>query len=361
MADPKETYRAILEKGAQAIAPGIAPEIHIERPKNPEHGDLSSNVAMQLAKQLKRNPRELAQEFIRAVSPDLIESGFATAFTVAGAGFLNIKLNPAAKLQAIRHANEQGAGYGKRASPQPQAIQVEFVSANPTGPLHVGHGRQAALGDAIASLLEWNGWTVSREFYYNDAGVQIQNLALSVQARARGLKPGAEGWPESAYNGEYIQEIADDYLARKTVHAFDGEPIRASGKVDDLDAIRRFAVTCLRHEQDMDLQKFGVRFDTYYLESSLYTDGKVDATVQALVGSGHTYEKDGALWLRTTDFGDDKDRVMEVVVEDKQLSLAIGKKGQNVRLAAKLTGWRIDIRSDEAPDPRTSGGGGGSR
>ena len=187
---------------------------------------------------------------------------------------------------------------------------VEFVSANPTGPLHVGHGRQAALGDALAALLQSQGYQVSREFYYNDAGVQIQNLALSVQARARGIKPGEPGWPEAAYNGEYIQDIADDFLAKKTVHAFDGEAVKASGKVDDLDAMRRFAVTYLRHEQDLDLQKFGVRFDVYYLESSLYTDGKVETTVNALIASGKTYEKDGALWLRTTEYGDDKDRVM---------------------------------------------------
>ncbi|HVK81277.1 MAG TPA: arginine--tRNA ligase, partial [Verrucomicrobiae bacterium] len=174
----------------------------------------------------------------------------------------------------------------------------------------VGHGRQAALGDALAALLQTQGHPVSREFYYNDAGVQIQNLALSVQARARGFKPGDPEWQEGWYAGEYIQDIANDFLARKTVHAFDGEPIRASGKIDDLDAIRRFAVTCLRHEQDMDLQKFGVRFDTYYLESSLYSDGKVDTTVHGLIASGHTYEKDNALWLKTTDFGDDKDRVM---------------------------------------------------
>ena len=296
MADPKETYRAILEKGAQAIAPGIAPEIHIERPKNPEHGDLSSNVAMQLAKQLKRNPRELAQEFIRAVSPDLIESGFATAFTVAGAGFLNIKLNPAAKLQAIRHANEQGAGYGKRASPQPQAIQVEFVSANPTGPLHVGHGRQGALGDAIAALLESQGHKVTREFYYNDAGAQIDKLALSVQARARGIKPGEPDWPQEAYNGDYIEDIARDFLAGKNDSA-------------DLEAIRAFAVAYLRKEQDADLQAFGVKFDVYYLESSLYGEGKVAHVIELWEKNRKTYEREGALWLRTTDYGDDKDRV----------------------------------------------------
>jgi arginyl-tRNA synthetase len=187
---------------------------------------------------------------------------------------------------------------------------IEFVSANPTGPLHVGHGRQAALGDAIAALLETQGYAVTREFYYNDAGVQIQNLAQSVQARARGLKPGDADWPASAYNGEYVQDIAHEFLAKKSVRAADGVPVTANGDVEDLETIRRFAVTYLRHEQDIDLQKFGVAFDDYYLESSLYTSGKVDAAVQALIASGKTYEKDSALWLRTTEYGDDKDRVM---------------------------------------------------
>ncbi|MGZ9046769.1 MAG: arginine--tRNA ligase, partial [Telluria sp.] len=189
-------------------------------------------------------------------------------------------------------------------------VILEFVSANPTGPLHVGHGRQAALGDALSALFEAQGFDVTREFYYNDAGVQIATLANSVQARARGFKPGDTGWPESAYNGDYIQDIADDYLAGKTVSASDGQPATASGDVDDLDSIRRFAVTYLRNEQDIDLLAFGVRFDNYYLESSLYSEGKVEAAVDALVKAGKTYEQDGALWLRTTEYGDDKDRVM---------------------------------------------------
>ena len=199
---------------------------------------------------------------------------------IAGPGFINFHLSPQAYQQELSRIFDLGPAYGYSKRGAGQSMVVEFVSANPTGPLHVGHGRQAALGDALASLLQSQGYQVSREFYYNDAGVQIQNLALSVQARARGIKPGDAGWPETAYNGEYIQDIADDFLAQKTVHAFDGEPISASGKIDDLDAIRRFAVACLRHEQDIDLQKFGVRFDVYYLESSLYTDGKVETTVK---------------------------------------------------------------------------------
>ena len=282
------------------------PTLDVERTRDAAHGDFATNIALQLAKPLRRNPRQLAQAIVEAIP----SSELVSKTEIAGPGFINFHLSPRAYQEELARIFDLGAAYGYNKRGAGQSVVVEFVSANPTGPLHVGHGRQAALGDALAALLQSQGHPVSREFYYNDAGVQIQTLALSVQARARGLKPGDEGWPESAYNGDYIQDIADDFVARKTVHAFDGEPIRAHGKIDDLDAIRRFAVTCLRHEQDMDLQKFGVRFDTYYLESSLYSDGKVDATVQGLLASGHTYEKDGALWLRTTDFGDDKDRVM---------------------------------------------------
>ena len=284
----------------------LHPAVDVERTRDAAHGDFATNIALQLAKPARRNPRQLAQAILDALpSSDLVSK-----VEIAGPGFINFHLSPSAYQQELSRIFDLGVAYGYTKRGAGQNVVVEFVSANPTGPLHVGHGRQAALGDALAALLQSQGHPVSREFYYNDAGVQIQNLALSVQARARGLKPGEPGWPEAAYNGEYIQDIADDFVARKTVHAFDGEPIRASGKIDDLDAIRRFAVTCLRHEQDSDLQKFGVRFDTYYLESSLYSDGKVNSTVEALVGSGYSYEQDGALWLRTTDFGDDKDRVM---------------------------------------------------
>lgn len=284
----------------------LHPAVDVERTRDAAHGDFATNIALQLAKPARRNPRQLAQAILDA----LPSSELVSKAEIAGPGFINFHLSPRAYQQELSRIFDLGVAYGYNKRGAGQNVVVEFVSANPTGPLHVGHGRQAALGDALAALLQSQGHPVSREFYYNDAGVQIQNLALSVQARARGIKPGEPGWPEAAYNGDYIQDIADDFVARKTVHAFDGEPIRASGKVEDLDAIRRFAVTCLRHEQDCDLQKFGVRFDTYYLESSLYTDGKVESTVQALVGSGYSYEKDGALWLRTTDFGDDKDRVM---------------------------------------------------
>jgi len=284
----------------------VRPVVDIERTRDAAHGDFATNVALQLAKPARRNPRQLAQAILAALpASELIERA-----EIAGPGFLNFHLSAQAYQQELSRIFALGPTYGYSKRGAGTSTVVEFVSANPTGPLHVGHGRQAALGDALASLLLSQGYEVSREFYYNDAGVQIQNLALSVQARARGIKPGEPGWPEAAYNGEYIQDIADDFLAKKAVNAFDGETVKATGKADDIEAVRRFAVAYLRREQDLDLQKFGVRFNVYYLESSLYTESKVDTTVNALVASGKTYEKDGALWLRTTDYGDDKDRVM---------------------------------------------------
>jgi arginyl-tRNA synthetase len=282
------------------------PTVEIERTRDPAHGDFATNVALQLAKPARRNPRQLAQALLEA----LPVSDLISKVEIAGPGFINFHLAPRAYQEELGRIFALGPAYGYNKRGSGQRTVLEFVSANPTGPLHVGHGRQAALGDALAALLQSQGYEVSREFYYNDAGVQIQNLAASVQARLRGLKPGETGWPEAAYNGEYIQEIAEDFLAKKSVQALDGEAVKASGKLDDLESIRRFAVAYLRREQDLDLQKFGVRFDVFYLESSLYADGKVLATVEALQAAGQTYEKDGALWLRTTDYGDDKDRVM---------------------------------------------------
>ena len=300
MADAKDIFKAIMSDGARAIAPDAAlEEVHVERPKNPEHGDLSTNIALQLSKQLKRKPRAVAQDLLNVSTAALVKSGITTqaGVSIAGPGFVNLKLNPVFKLQPVERALREGRDYGRAQAAHPRKIQVEFVSANPTGPLHVGHGRQAALGDAIAAALEWQGHQVTREFYYNDAGAQIDKLAASVQARAKGIKPGEPGWPAEAYNGEYIEDIARDFLSQKK-------------NPDDVKAIQRFAVTYLRKEQDADLQAFGLKFDVYYLESSLYTEGKVEQTVKALVASGRTYDKDGALWLRTTAYGDDKDRVV---------------------------------------------------
>jgi arginyl-tRNA synthetase len=287
-----ELTRAARDLGApDTVAPVL------ERPRDPSFGEWTTNVAMTLAKPLRRKPQEIATDLIGKM--DLRRAGVSEAY-VAGPGFINFRLDTGTVTGGLRDIVAADARYGRSDAGQGRRVNVEFVSANPTGPLHVGHGRQAALGDAIASLLEATGWQVSREFYYNDAGAQIANLTRSVQARIAELRTGGLAIPEGGYHGEYIREIALKYV--------DAHPDDADGR--DAEAIRRFAVAELRREQDIDLQAFGVKFDEYFLESSLYTDGKVDTTVEALMASGHTYEQDGALFLRTTEFGDDKDRVM---------------------------------------------------
>jgi arginyl-tRNA synthetase len=312
LAQQKQEIAALFQAALAPIVAGtdLTPNVVLERPRDPSHGDVACNIAMQLAKPLKTNPRELATRLVAALLADPAAHGLVEAADVAGPGFINLRVAAAAKQAVVHTVLEQGPQFGRSASASGREVIIEFVSANPTGPLHVGHGRQAALGDALSSLFESQGHKVTREFYYNDAGVQILTLANSVQARTRGFRPGDLEWPESAYNGDYIQDIADDFMAGKTVSASDGQPATASGSTSDLESIRRFAVTYLRNEQDIDLQAFGVKFDNYYLESSLYADGKVEAAVQMLVDAGVTYEQDGALWLRTTDYGDDKDRVM---------------------------------------------------
>ncbi len=290
------------------VAPGNNIEAAFESPRQAAHGDLAITCAMPLARPLKKNPREVAQALVDALGRQSAVRRWVRALEIAGPGFINLRLSDAAKQAAVSEVLAAGERYGMQAT-NGQRVMVEFVSANPTGPLHVGHGRNAALGDTICSLLQTQGCEVHREFYYNDAGVQIATLAASTQARLKGLKPGDDGWPESAYNGEYIADIATDFAAKKTVHADDRE-FTASGDPDDLDGIRQFAVAYLRHEQDLDLQAFGVRFDHYFLESSLYTGGRVGTAVERLVASGKTFEEGGALWLRTTEYGDDKDRVM---------------------------------------------------
>ncbi|MEY5100229.1 MAG: hypothetical protein RJA36_2948 [Pseudomonadota bacterium] len=304
----KTELLAALAAELEKLVPGAGAKAAFENPKVAAHGDFACTAAMQLAKALKSNPRQLAQQLVDALQATPAYAQWVEALEIAGPGFINIKLKAAAKQQVVREVLGAGAGFGRQPA-RSERVLVEFVSANPTGPLHVGHGRQAALGDAICNLFETQGWSVHREFYYNDAGVQIQTLANSTQLRARGFKPGDAEWPEAAYNGDYIQDIANDFLAKKTVKADDRE-FSASGDVEDLDGIRQFAVAYLRHEQDLDLQAFQVRFDQYYLESSLYTSGRVEQAVQKLIDAGKTYEQDGALWLRSTDYGDDKDRVM---------------------------------------------------
>ncbi len=288
------------------------PPVELDRPRQPEHGDLASNIALQLARTARRKPRELA-EAIRDALLAADGGRLLEAAEVAGPGFINLRLTPQARRAVVGRVLADGAAFGRVAPDAAGAgrkVLVEFVSANPTGPLHVGHGRQAALGDSLCALLEATGWSVVREFYYNDAGAQIRNLALSVQARAREIGPDDPRFPADGYRGAYIGDIAQAYLARESAGAADMAPVVAAGDPEDLEAIRRFAVAYLRHEQDLDLRSFGVKFDSWFLESSLYETGKVDRVVQALGEAGVTYERDGALWLRSTDYGDDKDRVM---------------------------------------------------
>jgi arginyl-tRNA synthetase len=296
MIDLRTQLESWLGKGLAAVAPERAgAAIELDRPKQPQHGDFASNVALQHAKALKRNPREFAQALVAA----LPASDWVAKTEIAGAGFINIFVTPAARQAVVARILADGDRHGRSDTRRGERVMVEFVSANPTGPLHVGHGRQAALGDALARLLEWQGADVTREFYYNDAGQQIQNLAISVRARAQELKGEHATFPEDGYRGEYIRELAQRYLDE------------VGHDLGDIESIRHFAVAELRAEQDRDLKAFGVGFDNYYLESSLYVDGRVDATVARLVASGKTYDLDGALWLKTTDYGDDKDRVMK--------------------------------------------------
>ena len=308
MQQVQQDLLAALTTALETLSPGSGGKARFETPKVASHGDWAVTAAMQLAKPLGRNPRELGEQLRQSLLDSDAGKRWLSAIEVAGPGFLNLRLKPEAKQQVVREVLCAPAAFGRQ-PPHGHKLLVEFVSANPTGPLHVGHGRQAALGDAICNLFDTQGWSVHREFYYNDAGVQIQTLAISTQCRAKGIKPGDTDWPENAYNGDYIADIAQDFLAQKTVTA-DDRSFTASGDVNDLANIRDFAVAYLRREQDLDLKAFEVKFDHYYLESSLYTDGRVDRAVASLQASGHTYEQDGALWLRSTDFGDDKDRVM---------------------------------------------------
>ena len=296
----------LLATAAKTIAPDSADlSILLERPKSAEHGDFATNLALVLAKPLKQNPRAIASQLIAA----LPSSDFIAKTEIAGAGFINFFLNAQSQQQVVKTILSAGAQYGRNANGQKQKVQVEFVSANPTGPLHVGHGRGAAVGDCLARLLDANGWDVTREFYYNDAGAQIDNLTISVLARCKGIATDDPRFPENGYRGEYIADIAAAFLAKQTVVADDMQ-VTASGDINDETALRHFAVAYLRHEQDLDLTAFQIKFDVFSLESALYAEGKVEQTVQALINSGHTYEQDNALWLKTTAFGDDKDRVM---------------------------------------------------
>ena len=312
---PEHKHRVVslIEQALSRLGLVAPVAVVLERPKIAAHGDLACNIALQIAKPLKKNPREIAQTIADALKADPAGAGLLDGVEVAGPGFINLRLALAAKQSVVTLALTRREGFGTSNAEAGRKMMVEFVSANPTGPLHLGHARQAALGDALANLLAAQGAQVTREFYYNDAGVQIDKLALSVQARVRELNGETVVFPEDGYRGEYIVDIARDFVAKKTHTARDGSPVRASGDPADLDNIRPFAVAYLRQEQDQDLDALGVKFDHFYLESSLYADGKVAAAVKAMIDSGMTYESEGALWLRTTAIegsGDDKDRVM---------------------------------------------------
>ena len=316
MLQVKKDLLAALAAELEKLSPGAGERAAFETPKVAAHGDYAVTAAMQLAKPLKANPRALGEQLKAALEASAPFQQWVDAIEIAGPGFLNIRLKPAAKQQIVQEVLGQGDAFGVQPD-RGEKILVEFVSANPTGPLHVGHGRQAAIGDAISNLYATQGWNVHREFYYNDAGVQIDTLTKSTQLRAKGFKPGDECWPTDSenplaknfYNGDYIGDIAQAFLAKETIKADDRE-FTANGDVEDYDNIRQFAVAYLRNEQDKDLQAFNLKFDEYYLESSLYENGHVEATVNRLIANGKTYEQDGALWLRSTDYGDDKDRVM---------------------------------------------------
>lgn len=283
----------------------LEPRIQVDNTRDKAHGDLATNLAMMLAKPAGKNPRELAQLLVDAIPA----SSLVEKTVIAGPGFINFYLSEESTTSLIQAVLEQKEKYGHSNVGEGRKVQVEFVSANPTGPLHIGHGRGAAVGDSLCRLLAATGWDVTSEFYYNDAGQQINNLGLSVQARCKGLTPDHESWPENGYRGDYITELAESFMRGDSITAAD-QSFTGTKDADDIEGIRHFAVAYLRNEQDLDLKAFGVDFDVYFLESSLYSEGKVEETVQKLIENGYTYEEGGALWLRTTDFGDDKDRVM---------------------------------------------------
>ena len=310
-----EQKKAIHDLFTQALNTHGVTDINVvlERPKVAEHGDLACNVAMQMARALKKNPREIATNLVETLQANPETAALIQSFEIAGPGFINMRLSDEAKSAVVKKVLQEGATYGQNQDHNGESILIEYVSANPTGPLHLGHARQGALGDVLSNLMKSQGWNVCREFYYNDAGVQIQTLTTSVQLRAKEILGETIQFPENGYQGDYIRNIAEDFLAQKTITTREGETITASGDVNDEANIRVFSVGYLKNEQDSDLQALGVSFDNYFLESSLYTNGLVRRAVDAMIQSGYTYEQDGALWLRTTDFkkfGDDKDRVM---------------------------------------------------
>lgn len=316
LAQQKEAVSALIQKALAELGQPDAPVV-LERPKSPEHGDVACTSALQLARAMKKAPRQIAEDIVAALRRYPETDALVSSIEIAGPGFINMRVADGARQDIVRQVLREGEAFGRNDAHKGESVLLEFVSANPTGPLHLGHARQGALGDVLANILATQGWAVTREFYYNDAGVQIGNLAESVKIRCRQLQGEAVDLPESAYHGEYIISIARDFLDKKPVHAHSGEVIESTGDFNDTDLVRRYSVAYLRNEQDDDLAALGVRFDNFYLESSLYTSGRVEAAVKAMIDSGRTYEADNALWLKTTSFEDlghgikdDKDRVM---------------------------------------------------
>jgi len=316
LAQQKEAVSALIQKALAELGQPDAPVV-LERPKSPEHGDVACTSALQLARAMKKAPRQIAEDIVAALRRYPETDALVSSIEIAGPGFINMRVADGARQDIVRQVLREGEAFGRNDAHKGESVLLEFVSANPTGPLHLGHARQGALGDVLANILATQGWAVTREFYYNDAGVQIGNLAESVKIRCRQLQGEAVDLPESAYHGEYIISIARDFLDKKPVHAHSGEVIESTGDFNDTDLVRRYSVAYLRNEQDDDLAALGVRFDNFYLESSLYTSGRVEAAVKAMIDSGRTYEAENALWLKTTSFEDlghgikdDKDRVM---------------------------------------------------
>lgn len=316
LAQQKEAVSALIQKALAELGQPDAPVV-LERPKSPVHGDVACTSALQLARAMKKAPRQIAEDIVAALRRYPETDALVSSIEIAGPGFINMRVADGARQDIVRQVLREGEAFGRNDAHKGESVLLEFVSANPTGPLHLGHARQGALGDVLANILATQGWAVTREFYYNDAGVQIGNLAESVKIRCRQLQGEAVDLPESAYHGEYIISIARDFLDKKPVHAHSGEVIESTGDFNDTDLVRRYSVAYLRNEQDDDLAALGVRFDNFYLESSLYTSGRVEAAVKAMIDSGRTYEAENALWLKTTSFEDlghgikdDKDRVM---------------------------------------------------
>lgn len=316
LAQQKEAVSALIQKALAELGQPEAPVV-LERPKSPEHGDVACTSALQLARAMKKAPRQIAENIVAALRRYPETDALISSIEIAGPGFINMRVADGARQDIVRQVLREGEAFGRNDSHKGESVLLEFVSANPTGPLHLGHARQGALGDVLANILATQGWAVTREFYYNDAGVQIGNLAASVQVRCRQLQGEEVELPEAAYHGEYIISIARDFLDKKPVHAHSGEVIESTGDFTDTDLVRRYAVAYLRNEQDDDLAALGVCFDNFYLESSLYSSGRVEAAVKAMIDSGRTYEAENALWLKTTSFEDlghgikdDKDRVM---------------------------------------------------